>query len=151
MVHHEDMADAFRLAVERRFRLPPETVILVGEPDPMGYAALQDRLGELLHGEEWLTLRVPQVVAAAGAWVEGAVLPHLPNAIGGGNAPFVQPFMAWEGSDHYALDISRAADLLGWSPKHHLETMLPGIVAGLKHDPKAWYQANHVAWNAAAG
>lgn len=151
MVHHADMADAFRLAVERRSSLPPESVILIGEPDPLGYAALQDRLGELLHGEAWSTLRVPQVVAAAGAWVEEAVLPYLPEAVGGGKAPFVRPFMAWEGSDHYALDISRAGALLGWSPRHHLETMLPEIVAGLQRDPKSWYESNDVAWNSGAG
>jgi nucleoside-diphosphate-sugar epimerase len=146
MVHHADMADAFRRAVERRASLPPETVILIGEPDPIGYAALQDRLGELLHGEEWATVRIPAGAAAAGAWVEETVLPHLPKALGGGQEPFVRPFMAWQGSDHYALDISRAATLLCWSPRHQLGAMLPEIIAGLKRDPKAWYRANKVAW-----
>ena len=144
MVHHDDMADAFRRAVERRAQLPPETVILIGEPDPIGYAAMQDRLGELLHGEEWPTLRVPQVAAAAGAWVEEKVLPHLPKSLGGGKEPFVRPFMAWQGSDHYALDIGRARTLLGWTPNHQLPATLPTIVERLKRDPKAWYKANKI-------
>ena len=144
MVHHADMADAFRRAVDRRGTLPAETVILIGEPDPIGYADLQNRLGELLHGEEWATIRVPQVAAAAGAWVEEKAMPHLPNALGGGKEPFIRPFMTWQGSDHYALDISRARDLLGWSPTHNLAATLPKIVDELKRDPKAWYKANKI-------
>lgn len=147
MVHHSDMADAFRRAVERRGDLPGETTILIGEPDPIGYAALQDRLGELLHGQEWTTIRVPQSAAAAGAWVEEKVLPYLPKALGGGKKPFVRPFMAWQGSNHYALDIARAAALLGWRPTHRLETVLPTIVKALKLNPKGWYKANKIAWN----
>lgn len=147
MVHHADMADAFRRAVERRRELPPETTILVGEPDPIGYAALQDRLGELLHAQQWTTLRVPQSAAAAGAWVEEQLLPHMPKVLGGGREPFVRPFMAWQGSDHYALDIRRAKSLLGWSPNHRLESMLPTIVDALKRDPKGWYAANKIPWS----
>lgn len=146
MVHHVDMADAFRRAVDRRTSLPAESVILVGEADPPGYAALQDQLGELLHGEDWATLRVPQGIAAAGAWLEEKIVPHLPEKLGGGKAPFVRPFMAWQGSDHYALDIGRAADLLGWAPAHHLTAILPEIIAGLKRDPEAWYKANKIDW-----
>jgi nucleoside-diphosphate-sugar epimerase len=147
MVHHADMADAFRRAVERRRELPPETIILIGEPDPIGYAALQDRLGELLHGKEWSTIRVPQSAAAAGAWVEEKVLPYLSKALGGGREPFVRPFMTWQGSDHYALDITRAKALLGWSPTHQLEAMLPTIVDALKSDPQGWYKANKIPWD----
>ena len=150
MVHHADMADAFRRAVEKRAVLPPETVMLIGERDPIGYAALQDRLGELLHGQEWSTIRIPAPVAAAGAWLEETVLPHLPEKLGGGQEPFIRPFMAWEGSDHYALDTSRAAALLGWSTKHDLEALLPDIIAGLKRDPKSWYHANKIEWTADA-
>ncbi|WP_420605371.1 NAD-dependent epimerase/dehydratase family protein [Novosphingopyxis sp.] len=144
MVHHADMADAFRRAVDRRADLPEETVILVGEPDPIGYAALQDRLGELVHGEQWATIRIPQIAAATGAWVEEKVLPHLPKTIGGGKEPFIRPFMAWQGSDHYALDIRRAKTLLCWSPSHHLTATLPEIVDGLKRDPETWYKANGI-------
>ena len=146
MVHHDDMADAFRRAVERRGNLPADTVILVGEPDPIGYGALQDRIGKLLHGQRWKTIRVPQAAAAAGAWVEEKLMPHLPEMIGGGSKPFVRPFMAWQGSDHYALDIGRAERLLGWSPRYRLKDRLPTILEGLKRDPKAWYEANKVAW-----
>jgi len=43
---------------------------------------------------------------------------------------------------HYALDISRAGELIGWQPKHDLKNTLPKIIAELKRDPIAWYKAN---------
>ena len=39
--------------------------------------------------------------------------------------------------DHYALDIRRARDLLGWEPRHRLKDELPRLVAALKDDPPA--------------
>ena len=56
--------------------------------------------------------------------------------------------------DHYALDIRRARDLLGWEPKHRLKNELPSMVATFKHDPIGWYEANGVTppgWFGAAG
>ena len=46
MLHRDDMLDAFRRAVDRRGVLPRESEILIGEPDAIGYDALQDELGE---------------------------------------------------------------------------------------------------------
>lgn len=143
VVHSEDLADAFRRAVDRRADLPEAATILIGEPDAIGYGHLQDRLGELIHGEEWTTIRIPAAAAAAGAWVQEKLLPHLPESMGGGK-PFIRPFMAMEASDNYALDITHARDLLGWAPKHRLLDELPAIVAKLEHDPKAWYEANGI-------
>ena len=144
MLHQDDMARAFLAAVERRDSLPEACTILIGEPEPMPYEALQDRIGELLHGKDWTTVRVPAVAAAAGAWVEEKVMPHLPEALGGGKEPFVRPFMAWEGSDSYALDISRAKELLGWQPEHSLNEELPSITANLQDDPAKWYKKNKI-------
>jgi nucleoside-diphosphate-sugar epimerase len=75
--------------------------------------------------------------------VQEKVMPHLPKALGGGK-PFIRPFMAMDANDHYALDITRARELLGWMPRHHLMAALPGIIARLKRDPKGWYEANKV-------
>lgn len=149
MIHRQDLADAFRRTVDRRASLPEAATILIGETDPIGYSDLQDRLGELIHGEEWTTLRIPAAAAAAGAWIQEKLAPHLPKALGGGKS-FIRPFMAMEASDHYALDITRARDLLGWSPRHRLIDALPQIVAKLKQDPKAWYKANKIDPPAAA-
>jgi len=145
MVHREDMIDAFVRTIDRRAEMPGETVILIGEPDAIGYDDLQDRLGCLIHGEDdWATLRLPSGVAGIGAWVQDKAEPLVPDAIDEGEKPFIQPFMTRMASDHYALDIGRARALLGWEPKHRLADELPAIVAALKEDPAAWYGANRI-------
>jgi nucleoside-diphosphate-sugar epimerase len=150
MLHRADMLDAFRRTVDRRDALPPETEILIGEPDAVGYEVLQDELGRLLHGEEnWPTLRLPKLVAAAGVWAQGELEPVIPDALDGGEEPFIKPFMVAMADDHYALDVRRARDLLGWEPRHRLRDELPRLVAALKADPAGWYKANGVtppAW-----
>lgn len=146
IIHHDDLGAAVRRVVDRRAVLPRETTILLGEPDPPTYQELQDRIGEALHGEHWPTLRVPAPVAAAGAWVQDKLLPHLPKALGGTDKPFIRPFMMASASDNYALDIARARDLLGWEPRRRLQATLPTILDALKHDPKVWYGKNKVEW-----
>lgn len=145
MVHREDLVDAFVRTIDRRQSLPGETAILIGEEEALGYGALQDRLGALIHGEDdWATLRLPAFAAAAGAWLQDKAEPLVPDAIDAGERPFIQPFMTPMASDHYALDIRRARELLGWRPRHRLADELPGIVAKLKADPAAWYAANRI-------
>ncbi len=144
-LHRDDMLDAIRRTVDRRGQLPDGTEILIGEAEAVGYAQLQDRLGQLMHGEEdWLTLQVPKPLAAAGAWVQGKMEPVVPDAIDGGEPPFIRPFMVAMADDHYALDIQRARLLLDWEPQHYLADELPQMVANLKADPAAWYAANGV-------
>jgi len=145
MLHRDDMLAAFRCTVDRRAALKQETEILIGEPDPIGYDALQDKLGELIHGaEDWPTLRVPKVIAAAGVWAQGQLEPVIPDQIDKGEAPFIKPFMIRMADDHYALDVRRARDLLGWEPQHRLKDELPKMVADLKQDPAGWFKANGV-------
>ncbi|MBP0437067.1 vitamin K epoxide reductase family protein [Tianweitania sediminis] len=146
MVHREDMIDAFVRAVDRRATLGEEAVILVGEPETIGYDDLQDRLGRLIHGEdEWTTIRIPAPIAAVGAWAQDRAEPLVPDALDGGERPFIKPFMTLMASDHYAIDISRARNLLGWEPRHRLADELPAIVQTLKDDPAGWYKANRLS------
>ena len=146
MLHREDMITAFCRAVDRRHALPPATELLIGERDAMGYDALQDELGHLLHGaDEWATLRLPKVIAAAGSWAQHTLEPLIPDMIDNGELPFVRPFMIPMSDDHYALDIRRARSLLDWEPKHRLQDELPGIVRSLKSDPLLWYKTNGIA------
>jgi nucleoside-diphosphate-sugar epimerase len=94
MVHREDMLAAFRRAVDRRKDIPSGTAILIGEPDAMGYDALQDEIGYLLHGaEDWPTIRLPKPLAAAGALAQAALEPVVPDALDQGEKPFIGPFM----------------------------------------------------------
>jgi nucleoside-diphosphate-sugar epimerase len=154
MLHREDMLDAFCRTVNRRNVLPPETEILIGEPDAVGYDALQDELGYLFYGaSDWPTLRLPKAIAAAGSWAQGKLEPVIPDMIDKGELPFIKPFMVPMADDHYALDIRRARDLLDWEPQHRLKVELPRIVEALKADPVGWYKANGVTppgWFSAA-
>lgn len=144
-LHREDMLDAIRRTVDRRVALPPETEILIGEADAVSYEALQHALGRLIHGaDKWLTLRVPKPLAAAAAWLHGQLEPVIPDSIDGGEPAFIRPFMVAMADDHYALDIRRARDLLGWEPKHRLSSELPALVRALKADPAAWYAAHGI-------
>lgn len=145
MLHRDDMVDAMRRAVERRTTLPPDAEILIGEPFAPGYDTLQDRIGELIHGaEDWQTIKVPAPLAKAGAAVQNMAEPVVPDAIDQGEKPFIQPFMISMADDHYALDIKRAEDWLGWRPTHRLEDELPAMIANLKHDPQAWFERNKI-------
>jgi nucleoside-diphosphate-sugar epimerase len=133
-VHLDDLVEAFVRVVERRAALPPETVLLIGEPETLSYAELQEAFGRLIHGDEWATYRIPAAVAKAGAWVQD----HLPF----GPEPFIKPWMIDRAADHYELDISRARHLLGWEPRRSLRDTLPRMVEALTRDPAGWYAAN---------
>ena len=132
-VHLDDAVEAIRLCVDRRGELPPVLPLLIGEEDVLSYRDLQHELGELIHGREWHTLRVPKIVAKAGAYVQE----KLP-----GGDPFIKPWMIDRADDHYAIDATRARNVLGWRPRRSLRSTLPRMVAALKSDPAAFYQRN---------
>jgi nucleoside-diphosphate-sugar epimerase len=136
-VHLDDLVDVFPRLVERRAALPPETVLLIGEPETVSYGELQRAFGRLIHGAGWKTYRIPKALAKVGAWVQD----HLPF----GPAPFIKPWMIDRADDHYELNITRARSLLGWEPRNSLRTTLPVMVEELKRDPAAWYRANKLA------
>ena len=146
MLHKEDMVDAFRRTVDRRKSLPENITILIGETEALGYDELQDAIGREIHGEdEWPTLRLPKRLAVAGAGAMGLMETLIPDAIDEDKKPFIKPFMIAMSDDHYALDISRARDLLGWSPQHSLKTHIQTLIGALKADPLHWYRANGMA------
>jgi nucleoside-diphosphate-sugar epimerase len=135
-LHMDDLVEAIALAVERRKSLPPESPILLGEPVTLSYDELQHTFARLIHGEDWETLEVPEALsplAKAGAWI----MEKLPGA-----DPFIKPWMIDRANDHYALDITRARELLGWEPKKSLRGTIPVMVAALKADPVLFYQEN---------
>jgi nucleoside-diphosphate-sugar epimerase/uncharacterized membrane protein len=143
-IHIDDLVDAVLRTVRQRAALPADLALLVGEPAIQSYAALQNRLGTLIHGEHWETETIPKPLARAGAWLQGRVETVVPDAIDRGKKPFVKPFMVALADDHYELDVTRAQELLGWSPQHTLRDELPEIVAALQADPLRWYRTNHV-------
>lgn len=143
-VHLDDVARAFRLAVERRASLPEETTLLIGEPVTESYEALQNLIGRLVHGEPWDTRQIPKTVAATGAWLQDKMEDVIPDAIDRGIEPFIKPFMVGLADDHYELDISRTNTLLGWEPQHSLRRRLPVIIGELRQDPAGWYRRNKI-------
>lgn len=134
-VHLDDVIEAFRATVSRRAALPRETVILIGEENPLSYDELQRRFAREIHGDEdWDTTQIPKAVAKAGAWVQ--------DQIPGIEEPFIKPWMIDLADEHYALDIARARGLLDWSPRHSLRDTLPKMVQALERDPVAFYRSN---------
>jgi nucleoside-diphosphate-sugar epimerase len=134
-VHLDDLVEAVRAVVARRTTLPPETLLLIGEADPMSYDELQRAFAWLIHRDsDWETVTIPKAVAKAGAWIQGKVP--------GVEEPFIQPWMIDLADDHYALDISLAKSLLNWTPRRGLRETLPTMIEGLKADPVGWYREN---------
>ncbi|WP_422001999.1 vitamin K epoxide reductase family protein [Reyranella sp.] len=144
MLHRADMIDAFRRVVDRRADLPEELTLLVGEPETLGYAEIQDVVAREIHGEGWPTLEVPKPLARAGAWAQQVLEPVVPDSLDQGEKPFIRPFMVDMADDHYALDIAAAKRWLGWTPSHRLVDGLRRLVASLKDDPVGWYEANKI-------
>jgi nucleoside-diphosphate-sugar epimerase len=137
-VHVEDLVDCFRRAVDERCRRSGgEELLLVAEADLMSYAELQDQIGELIHGKEWPTIRIPAAVAKAGAWVKDKVTD---------DEAFIKPWMIDLADDHYPVAIRRAHERLGWTPRRRLRDTLPAMIAELKRDPRRWYEANNLKY-----
>lgn len=133
-LHMDDLTDAIAKAVSLRKSLPPELVLLLGEPTVMSYDDLQKEISTLLTGKPIETISIPKPIAKVGAWVENKI----PVA---GNT-FIQPWMIDLADDHYDLDISKAKQYLHWEPTHTLEKTLPRMIQDLKADPIAWYKKN---------
>lgn len=135
-VHLDDLMHCFRCTIQRREALAPFEVFLIGEEDVMSYEELQNALGMLIHGKEWPTIRIPKVMAKAGAWVKGKI------AADDDGAPFIKPWMISLADQNYPVNIHRARELLGWQPRHTLRNTLPEMIARLKRDPGQWFQTH---------
>ena len=131
-VHLDDLTACFRATVESRQRLEPYEVFLIAEPDVMSHQELQEKLGVLLHGHEWPTIRIPKAMAKTGTWLKGKL----------GEEQWIKPWMVDLADDPYPVDVSRARTRLNWHPRHRLRETLPEIIRRLKADPPAWYQKN---------
>lgn len=135
-IHMDDLVDAIVTAVQKRKQLPPDLVLLLGEPKTLSYDDLQKSISKLLYGKEFKTYRIPKMVAKIGAYLQNHI-PFLPKT-------FIKPWMIDIADDNYALDISNAKKYLGWEPKHSIETTLKIMIEDLKKDPAAWYKKNHL-------
>lgn len=136
-VHLNDLITCLQRVVELRSELNNE-IFLIAEPDVMSYAELQDQLGELIHHKEWPTIRIPKVMAKAGAWAQ--------EKIAGEEETFIKPWMVDLADAHYPVAIGHARERLGWEPKDRLRDTLPEMIGRLKQDPQRWYKTNGLSW-----
>ena len=112
-----------------------KTVLLIGEPEALSYDELQHSFMRQIHDESYEEFDVPGPIAKLGAWAEENIL---------GQKPFIKPWMIDRANDHYALDTSRAKQILGWVPQQSLRKSIPKMVAALKADPLAFYEQNEL-------
>ena len=136
-IHLADLITCLQRVVELRSTLKNE-LFLIAEPDVMSYAEMQDQLGELIHGKEWPTIRIPKVVAKAGAWAQ--------EKIAGEGETFIKPWMVDLADAHYPVVIGHARERLAWKPKHTLRETLPEMIRRMKQDPRKWYEMNGLSW-----
>jgi len=135
-VHLDDLVDLVHLVIENRDRLGPYETFLVAEPDLVSYDELQDIIGEEIHGEEWPTIRIPKLIAKAGAWT----LEKLSND----DDTFIKPWMIDRADDNYPVSSERARDFLGWEPKRRLRNTIPDMIRRMRDNPQRWYEGNGI-------
>lgn len=135
-IHLDDLVHCFRMAIERRHELPDYQTLLIGEADVMSYEELQNRMGELVHGSEWTTMRIPKFVAKAGAWAQ--------NKMSRDEDTFIKPWMIDLADQNYPVDIEEARRYMKWEPAHSLRQTLPRIVQHLSEAPSAWYETHQL-------
>ena len=125
-LHMDDLVEAILLCVEKQKELPPELILLLGEPVTLSYDTLQREISRLLFGKEIKTFSIPKWIAKIGSFIEN----HIPF----GPKPFIKPWMIDFADDNYVLDISLAKKQLGWEPKRSLKETLPIMIESLKKD-----------------
>jgi len=135
-IHLDDVIQCFSQCIAKRHTLDAEETFVIGEEDVMSYEELQDRLGELIHGKQWPTIRIPKPAAKAGAWVKDKL------ARSEEEAPFIKPWMIDLADQNYPVDIRKAQLRLDWKPRRTLRATLPAMVECLKTDPRGWYEEN---------
>lgn len=140
-LHRDDLVRAMVQAVDRRHRLPEETLLLIGEEETPSYQEMQKRIGRLIHDEDWRTFAMPKTLTQAGSWVQTEVLDEDTD---------IKPWMIENSDDHYEIDTSRARRVLGWEPRHSLRATLPEMIRRLHADPTDWYELNKLDPSAVA-
>jgi len=138
-IHVDDLVEVICEIVYQREKLPPELVLLLGEERTLSYDELQKEIARLIWNRDWKTWRIPKFLGKIGAFIKQ----HFPFMKKG----FIEPWMVDLADDHYELDISKAKKLLGWEPKHTLQSTIPKWIEMLNRDPVAWYDMNHLTGN----
>lgn len=131
-VHIQDAVAACVNAYKLRKELPEELTVLIGEEDVVSYRDIQEIVSERMFGEPIATAKVAKSFAKFGAWLQ--------DSLAGDS--FIKPWMIDRSDDHYAIDTTRARQVLDWYPTHRLRSTLPTMVDKLLEDPAYWYKEN---------
>lgn len=132
-LHIDDLAACFEQTLKKRGELDDVEIFLVAEPEVASHAQLQHKLGTLIHGKAWPTIRIPKAAAKAGAKAK---------EVAHGDDSFIKPWMIDIADDHYPVAIRRARERLDWTPKHRLLDSLPNMTRLLHRDPERFYEIN---------
>ncbi len=132
-IHMDDLIDAFEKAVDKRMEFNDSEIVNISDGTSPTYEELQDEIGKLIYGKEWKTIEMPKELAKAGSWLQNLV-----------SDEFIKPWMMDIAADNYALDISKAKDILNWAPKNTLMGTLPKMINLLLEDPKEFYKINQL-------
>ena len=133
-IHIDDLVECLVKTIDLRGSLDDHELFLIAEPDVLSYGELQNRIGELIHGKEWPTIRIPKTIAKAGAWVK--------EKVAGQEKTFIKPWMVDLADAHYPVSIERARQKLGWKPEHRLGSTITEMIEFLRRDPRAWHEEN---------
>jgi len=136
-IHIDDLCDCLNRVIRRASHLQQRELFLITEPEVLSYAELQEILGQMIHGVAWPAIRIPQVVARAGAWVAD----HLQSTDARDRN------LRWplhQLNQHYVANVTRAETLLEWSPAHSFRSELSEIISVFRRDPQRWYEMHNI-------
>lgn len=131
-VHVDDVASAFEKALTILHGCSGLHRYLIGEDEPMTYAAIHGSARTAFGHEDAQLRRVPRLMAKAGAAVFRAT----------GAERFVRPWMIDYAGEHFELDVSRAHRDLDWKAEHAISEQLAGICHRAREHPDKWRQLN---------
>ncbi len=132
-LHMDDLVDCIEICINKRKELDPELILLISEDRTLSTDQLQRLISRCVDGKEISTIRIPKWVAKLGAWAM--------DVFSGGGG-FIKPWMIDLADQNFTIDISKAKQILGWSPKNFVGDVIPRMIKELKTDPLKWYQMN---------
>lgn len=135
-IHLDDLCDAVVLMVKRGQPKTKFENYILGEEEVMSFRQIQHKAGMQIHKRPWPVIKVPQLVAKAGA----AVMDKLPFM----REPFIKPWMVKHADEHFAVDLRKIRSELNWAPKRKLSETLPLMIDHLKSDPYTFYKVNKI-------
>jgi dihydroflavonol-4-reductase len=132
-VHVADVARAFRCALQVNY--PKSQAIhrlLVGEVAPVTNQEIFAAACASFRRRKVPILKVPPVLASFGARIIGLI----------SKENFVQPWMIPFAEEHFEFDLSRTAEVIGWTPSRHLLDTLPIMLSRASGDTREWLLRN---------